>query len=203
MRKKIIMLSLGMGLLLSACSPTNNNNSTNLNETKIETIQNQTEMKDIETVANIEDSELVDIETIEAETLSESIKDNYDIVLDNESDFNETLETESLDEVFEDEYNLIMDNENIVDSSDENHEDIMEITKITEIGVIKSFESNGILIELENGVEAIANISEDTLMDSNLKEGDKVSISHSEVMTMSLPGIWPQVYEIVRVADLM
>lgn len=48
----------------------------------------------------------------------------------------------------------------------------------------------------ENGIEFIANISELTEVKGELKEGETYLISHSEVMTMSLPGIYPQVYTI-------
>lgn len=48
----------------------------------------------------------------------------------------------------------------------------------------------------EQGNDFIANISEDTEVTDELKEGETYLVSHSEVMTMSLPGIYPQVYKI-------
>jgi len=48
----------------------------------------------------------------------------------------------------------------------------------------------------EHGNDFIANISEMTEVPEELKEGETYLISHSDMMTMSLPGIYPQVYSI-------
>lgn len=48
----------------------------------------------------------------------------------------------------------------------------------------------------EYGNDFIANISEETEVPGEFKEGETYLISHSDMMTMSLPGIYPQVYSI-------
>ncbi len=49
----------------------------------------------------------------------------------------------------------------------------------------------------ENGIEFIAQLSEETaLPEGGLVQGKSYRVSHSEMMTASLPGIYPEVYAI-------
>lgn len=46
------------------------------------------------------------------------------------------------------------------------------------------------------GMEFVANIGEETVMPEKLEEGKTYMVIHSEMMTMSVPGIYPEVYKI-------
>lgn len=76
-----------------------------------------------------------------------------------------------------------------------------EAAKETTLGIFKSVETIGenerqALFTDEYGNDFIANISEITEVPEELKEGETYQVTHSNIMTMSLPGIYPQVYSI-------
>lgn len=51
----------------------------------------------------------------------------------------------------------------------------------------------------ENGIEFVAQLSDSTtLPEGGLVEGKTYVVAHSEMMTASLPGIYPEVYSIVE-----
>lgn len=51
----------------------------------------------------------------------------------------------------------------------------------------------------ENGIEFVAQLSDSTVLpEGGLVEGKTYVVAHSEMMTASLPGIYPEVYSIVE-----
>ena len=51
----------------------------------------------------------------------------------------------------------------------------------------------------ENGIEFVAQLSDNTtLPEGGLVKGETYVVAHSEMMTASLPGIYPEVYSIVE-----
>lgn len=57
-----------------------------------------------------------------------------------------------------------------------------------------------VLFTDENGIEFVAQLSDSTtLPDGGLVKGETYVVAHSEMMTASLPGIYPEVYSISQV----
>lgn len=85
-------------------------------------------------------------------------------------------------------------------------EDNIEKENISTIGIYKSSETandvNGPYTQAtftdEHGNDFIANIAQETIVPEVLEEGETYIVNHSNVMTMSLPGIYPQVYSIEK-----
>ena len=79
-----------------------------------------------------------------------------------------------------------------------------ENEQITTIGAYQSSSTaedvNGEYTQMrftdENGNDFIANISKDTKLPDEMIEGTLHNVVHSDIMTMSEPGIYPQVYSI-------
>lgn len=53
----------------------------------------------------------------------------------------------------------------------------------------------------EYGIDFIANVSKDTILPDEMIEGAFYEVAHSDIMTMSEPGIYPQVYSISQVGE--
>ena len=54
----------------------------------------------------------------------------------------------------------------------------------------------------ENGTDFIAIVSEQTLLPDDFSTDHDYEVYHSDVMTMSIPGQYPEVYEIKKVDDI-
>lgn len=193
---------LGMifGLSLCCLVGCTSNNSTvssvaDKDETQIIT-EAPTEVKE-EISTEIE----VSLETIEDATkvndeLVESKATASEIVLDSESiaDEDSTLEV-----YLEADGNVKQDIAEVTDEAELLEEDVNEV--ISSIGTITAIEDNMILVSVDNASETYAQISEDTVCDSELAVGDRVEVKHSMIEMRSLPGIWPQVYEVIKLAE--
>lgn len=89
--------------------------------------------------------------------------------------------------------------------------EIVENTKVLNgiktIGIFKSSnvmeDVNGEYKQLtftdEQGNDFIANVSKETFVPDEMVEGNTYEVTHSEIMTMSLPGIYPEVFQIQEV----
>lgn len=194
---------LGMIFGLSLCclvGCTSNNSTVSSVAEKEETqIIAPTEVKE-EISTEIEVS-LEDLETIEDATkvndeLVESKATASEIVLDSESiaDEDSTLEV-----YLEADGNVKQDIAEVTDEAELLEEDVNEV--ISSIGTITAIEDNMILVSVDNASETYAQISEDTVCDFELAVGDRVEVKHSMIEMRSLPGIWPQVYEVIKLAE--
>lgn len=67
---------------------------------------------------------------------------------------------------------------------------------VNTVGVITEVNEDNIHFMNESDVEVVANISENTAVYEGMKVDDKVIIKHDDMMTMSYPGILPQVHSI-------
>lgn len=113
--------------------------------------------------------------------------ENVSVEIDKEDlDTTETLEYLNEENTIE---------ENVANSDAELVEDADNVV-ISSIGTITSIEDNMILVAVDNASETYAQISDMTVCDAELAVGDRVEVKHSMVEMRSLPGIWPQVYEI-------
>jgi uncharacterized protein YdeI (BOF family) len=71
---------------------------------------------------------------------------------------------------------------------------------ITTEGTITEINDDNIHFTNEAGVEIIANISDITYVEDGLQVGDNIKLEHSDVMTLSEPGIITEVFTI-RLAE--
>lgn len=86
---------------------------------------------------------------------------------------------------------------------DENNEELSVDAIVTEKATYvenSDFGENQLLFENADGGQFICNVSSLTDLAADLEDGKEYLISHSQVMAMSYPGIYPQVYGI-READ--
>ena len=61
-------------------------------------------------------------------------------------------------------------------------------------------DENQALFTDENGIEFVAQLSDNTVLpEGGLVKGETYVVAHSEMMTASLPGIYPEVYSITEV----
>lgn len=73
-----------------------------------------------------------------------------------------------------------------------------EASDVEFTGTIVEISDGEILFEVADRGNIIANISDDTKVEDGLVVGDTIIVESSQVMTMSEPGILPEVYEIRR-----
>ena len=73
-------------------------------------------------------------------------------------------------------------------------EELIE-NKVSTIGIYKS-EYSLFTFTDEYGNDFVATISEDTVTPKKMEVDKSYEVIHSDIMTMSLPGIYPEVYEI-------
>lgn len=68
--------------------------------------------------------------------------------------------------------------------------------------VIDNYGNKQALFTDENGTDFIAIVSEQTLLPDDFSTDHDYEVYHSDVMTMSIPGQYPEVYEIKKVDDI-
>ena len=68
--------------------------------------------------------------------------------------------------------------------------------------VIDNYGNKQALFTDENGTDFIAIVSEQTLLPDDFSTDHDYEVHHSDVMTMSIPGQYPEVYEIKKVDDI-
>lgn len=142
-------------------------------------------------------------DTIEAAVIEDIAqeKGSLEVYLDDENvsveiDKEDLDTTETLEYLNEEN----MTEENVANSDAELIEEVANEV-ISSIGTITAIEDNMILVSVDNANETYAQISEDTVCDSGLVVGDRVEVKHSMIEMRSLPGIWPQVYEVTKLAE--
>lgn len=153
---------------------------------------------------SIEDRE--DLETIEASIIEDATEVNGELVENEDGSYEIVLDSEAITdgdstlEVYLDaDGNVKQNMAEVTDDAELVEEDVNEV--ISSIGTITAIEDNMILVSVDNANETYAQISDMTVCDAELAVGDRVEVKHSMVEMRSLPGIWPQVYEVTKLAE--
>lgn len=161
-----------------------------------------------EVEVSIEDTNNTVLEKAESDTIEASIIEdtatevNGELIENEDGSYKVVVDSEAIadgDSTLE----VYLDNESNIAEVTDDAELIEEVANevISSIGTITAIEDNMILVSVDNANETYAQISEDTVCDSGLVVGDRVEVKHSMIEMRSLPGIWPQVYEVTKLAE--
>lgn len=203
MLNRKLMVIMGLSLCCLAGCTSNNNESAAVDtqpsiEQSVDSTSSITEGVEIKLEESSDGVEITfDDSTVE---VPETEMSEYAAENTLEEDLNNTTE-ENVVASFEASENSEEVISEVTDESVTDENTDLSTTYVNSTGEIKAIEEDRMLISVYNGSDTYANISDETVVEEGLAIGDTVIVRHTMIETMSLPGIWPQVSEISRLAQ--